>query len=77
MSSNRPTSQFGLFPKYEQSNIANLALGLEILSNPDGIRFSNGDNVWRIRIEVDNNLVFAYSTDKGETYTVRYVFAPT
>lgn len=73
---NRPTSQFGYFPKYNQSNIANLALALETLSNPDGIRFSNGDNVWRIRIEVDNNLVFAYSTDKGETYTVRYVFAP-
>lgn len=45
MGSNRPTSQFGFFPTYDQSNIANMALSLEILSNPDGIRFSNGDNV--------------------------------
>ena len=31
---------------------------------------------WRVRMETDNNLTFAFSSDKGLTYTVKHVFSP-
>jgi len=76
MSSNTPTSEFGIFPKYGNIQTASIALGLAAIANPEGIRFSNGTNVWRIRMEIDNNLVFSFSNDGGENFTAYHVFSP-
>lgn len=71
-----PTSNFGYFPSFDQSSIAESAKALQTLATPDGVTFSNGTNYWRIRMETDNNLTFAYSTDSGVTYTVYHIFTP-
>lgn len=73
------TSQFGYPPSYESvdtASTASTALAVSTLATPNGITFSNGTNVWRVRMETDNNLTFSYSTDGGETFTVKHVFTP-
>ena len=69
-----PISNFGYARNYNLSDLASTAQALQTLATPEGITFSNGTNVWRIRMEVDNNLTFSYSSDQGQTYTVKHVF---
>lgn len=69
-------TSFGYNTNYSTSGLAAVAKTLEVLKTPGGIEFSNGDNRWRVRMETDNNLTFAFSSDKGLTYTVKHVFSP-
>ena len=72
-----PISNFGFQPNYNLADLASTAQALQTISTPEGITFSNGTNVWRIRMETDNNLTFSYSTDSGQTFDVKHVFTTT
>lgn len=71
------SSDFGYFRTFARSGTSDTALALQTQETPQALTFSNGNNVWRIRMEADNNLTFAFSSDAGLTFAVKHIFTNT
>jgi len=71
------SSDFGYPPDYRDRHYSQVAKTLDVQAPPSAITYSNGTAMWRLRTEADNSLSFAYSSDSGQTYTMKQAFTDT